>query len=82
MDARSHQQLFDDVLTLNGIPLGWTIDYGLEAWNVPAGVFAHQGTFISALATLACRRGLSDSAPQCDVVSGSPPVPIGTVALG
>lgn len=53
MDARSHQQLFDDVLTLNGIPLGWTIDYGLEAWNVPAGIFAHQGTFISALATLA-----------------------------
>lgn len=52
-DARTHQQLFDDVLTLNGIPLGWSIDYGLEAWNVPAGVFAHQGTFISALATLA-----------------------------
>ena len=52
-DARTHQQLFDDVLTLNGIPLGWSIDYGLEAWNVPAGVFAHQGTFVSALATLA-----------------------------
>jgi hypothetical protein len=52
-DARTHQQLFDDVLTLNGIPLGWSIDYGLEAWNVPAGVFAHQGTFISALAALA-----------------------------
>ena len=51
--ARTHQQLFDDVLTLNGIPLGWSIDYGLEAWNVPAGVFVHQGTFISALTTLA-----------------------------
>lgn len=51
--ARTHQQLFDDVLTLNGIPLGWSIDYGLEAWNVPAGVFAHQGTYVSALTTLA-----------------------------
>ncbi len=51
--ARTHQQLFDDVLTFNNVPLGYTIDYGLEAWTVPANVFNHQGSYISALAALA-----------------------------
>lgn len=51
--ARTHQQLFDDVLTFNGIPLGFDIDYGLEAWSIPPGVWNHQGTYISALNTLA-----------------------------
>jgi hypothetical protein len=50
---RTHQQLFDDTLSINGVSLGYAIDYGLEAWNVPAGVFAHQGTYISAIAALA-----------------------------
>ena len=50
---RTSQQLMEDVLQFNGVPLGYTIDYGLEAWNVPAGVFNHQGTYISALAALA-----------------------------
>lgn len=51
--ARTSQQLMEDVLQFNGVPLGYTIDYGLEAWNVPAEVFNHQGTYISALAALA-----------------------------
>jgi hypothetical protein len=51
--ARTHQQLFDDVLTFNGVPMGWNIDYGLEAWNIPAGVWNHQGTYIGALNALA-----------------------------
>lgn len=50
---RTSQQLMEDVLQINGVPLGFAIDYGLEAWNVPAGVFNHQGTYISALAALA-----------------------------
>ena len=56
-NARTHQQLLGDVLTDNGVPLGWLIDYGLEDWNVPAGVFNHQGTYISALTTLAKAAG-------------------------
>ncbi len=51
--ARTHQQLFDDVLSINGVSLGYAIDYGLEDWAVPAGVFNHQGTYISAIAALA-----------------------------
>ncbi len=50
---RTSQQLMDDVLTVNGVPLGYTVDYGLAPWLVPAGVFSHQGTYISALAALA-----------------------------
>ena len=56
-EARTSQQLMDDVLTLNGIPLGWSIDWGLEAWNVPAGVFSHQGTYLSALVAIAQAAG-------------------------
>ena len=47
-EARTARQLMDDVLTHDGtqygIPLGWAVDFGLTDWNVPAGVFNHQGT--------------------------------------
>jgi len=55
--ARTAQQLMGDVLTLNGVPLGWSIDWGLEDWLVPAGVFSHQGTYISALNAIAQAAG-------------------------
>ena len=51
--ARTSQQLLDDVLTVNGVPIGYDITYGQEAWNVPAGVFGHQGTYIGALVAIA-----------------------------
>jgi hypothetical protein len=51
--ARTARQLMDDVLTLNGIPLGWAIDWGLTDWNVRAGVFTKQGTWIEALVAIA-----------------------------
>ncbi|WP_394474869.1 hypothetical protein [Ralstonia mannitolilytica] len=56
-EARTARQLMDDVLTLNGIPLGWTLDWGLTDWNVPAGVFARQGTWIDALTAIASAVG-------------------------
>jgi hypothetical protein len=56
-EARTARQLMDDVLTHNGaqygIPLGWTVDFGLTDWNVPPGVFNHQGTWIEALIAVA-----------------------------
>lgn len=48
-EPRSAQQLMEDVLTINGIPLGWTVDWALTDWLVPTGVFAKQGTWIEAL---------------------------------
>ena len=52
-EARTARQLMDDVLTVNGVPLGWSVDWGLTDWNVPAGVFAQQGTWIEALTAIA-----------------------------
>ena len=56
-EARTARQLMDDVLTLNGISLGWSVDWGLTDWNVPASVFAHQGTWIEALSSIAGAAG-------------------------
>lgn len=56
-EGRTARQLMDDVLTVNGVPLGWIVDWGLTDWNVPAGAFAHQGTWIEALAAIAGAAG-------------------------
>lgn len=55
--ARTARQLMDDVLTINGVPMGWNLDWGLTDWNVPAGVFSHQGTWIEALNVIAGAAG-------------------------
>lgn len=54
---RTAQQLAADVLTFNGVPLPWTVDWGLTDWLVPAEVFTHQGTHISALNAIAQAAG-------------------------
>ncbi|HOA94765.1 MAG TPA: hypothetical protein PKJ79_13490 [Quisquiliibacterium sp.] len=56
-EGRTARQLMDDVLTINGVPLGWSVDWSLTDWNVPAGAFAHQGTWIEALAAIAGAAG-------------------------
>jgi len=43
------QQLMDEVLQFNEIPLGWTVNWGIDDWLIPADVFNHQGTYITAL---------------------------------
>lgn len=42
-EAKTAQQLLESVL-----PYGWTATWGLTSWLVPAGVWSHQGTPISA----------------------------------
>lgn len=56
-ELRSAQQLMADVLTENGVSLGWDIDFGLTDWNIPAGVFSHTGTFVSAINAIASAAG-------------------------
>ncbi|MGP1690907.1 MAG: hypothetical protein ACTS6O_00245 [Giesbergeria sp.] len=56
-EGRTARQLMDDVLTVNGIPLGWAVDWGLTDWNVPAGAFAPQGSWIEALTAIAGAAG-------------------------
>lgn len=55
--ARTAQQLMADVLTLNGVPIGWDVDWGITDWLVPGNVWAHQGTYMSALRDIADAAG-------------------------
>lgn len=55
--ARTAQQLMGDVLTINGVSLGWTVNWGLTDWLVPAGVFNHNGSYISAINSIAAAAG-------------------------
>ena len=50
--ALTSQQLVDQAL-----PSGWSAFWGLEAWLVPAGVWLHQGTPISAVLAVAAAGG-------------------------
>jgi hypothetical protein len=43
------QQIANEVLTINGVPLGWAVDWQLTDWSVPAGAFSAQGSYIDAL---------------------------------
>lgn len=54
---RTAQQLMADVLTDNGSPLPWDIDWNLEDWTVPAGVFSQSGSYIAALNAIAAAAG-------------------------
>lgn len=55
--SRTAQQLMGDVLTLNGIPLGWTVNWGITDWVVPGNVWTHQGSYMSALTNIAAAPG-------------------------
>ena len=55
--ARTAQQLMQDVLTVNGVGIGWAVDFGLTDWLVPAGAFLHQGTWAGAINEIASAAG-------------------------
>lgn len=54
---RTAQQLMADVLTINGAPIGWAIDWGLTDWPVPAGAWSFQGTYMDAINDIAQAAG-------------------------
>ena len=56
-EDRTAQQLMADVLTVNGVPMGWKVDWGLQDWLVPAGAWAIQGNYIDALNDIAGAAG-------------------------
>ncbi|MFZ6655673.1 hypothetical protein [Undibacterium sp. TJN19] len=55
--ARTAQQLMNDALTVNGVSLGWSVDWRIDDWLVPAGVWSHQGSYMSAINTIAQAAG-------------------------
>lgn len=50
---RTAQQLMLDTLTVNGVPIGWGVDWRLTDWLVPGNVWTHQGVYMSALVDIA-----------------------------
>ena len=55
--ALTAQQLMAAALTINGVGIGWDVDFGLTDWLVPAGAWSHQGTYLSAITTIAAAAG-------------------------
>ena len=51
--AMTAQQALNATLTTNGVPIGWTIDWQIEDWQIPAGIWSHNGTWIDAAKRIA-----------------------------
>lgn len=54
---RTAQQLMLDALTINGVSIGWELDWGLTDWLVPGNTWTHQGAYISAITAIAQAAG-------------------------
>jgi hypothetical protein len=50
---RTAQQLMIDALTVSGVGIGWSLDWQLTDWLVPAGAWSHSGSHIEACARIA-----------------------------
>lgn len=55
--ARTAHQLMGEVLTLNGVPFGWDVDWRMTDWLVPGGAWTFQGSFMAALVDIAGAAG-------------------------
>lgn len=51
------QQLAVNSLTINGVGIGWGVDWQLDDWLVPAGAWALQGSYIAAINDIAQAAG-------------------------
>jgi len=82
---RTAQQLMADVLTVNGVSIGWDVDWGLTDWLVPGNVWSHQGSYISALLDIADAAGAylqpHDTAQTLRVLPRYPAAPWGWAGL-
>lgn len=56
-ESRTAQQLMNDALTTNGVTLGWSVDWRIDDWVVPAGAWSHQGSYMSAANAIAAAAG-------------------------
>lgn len=52
-ETRTAQQLLADALTLNGVSIGWAVDWQIDDWTVPAGAWSHVGTYKEAATRIA-----------------------------
>lgn len=61
-------QLLESVLTFNGVPIGWTVDFQLEDWLIPQGAWTKQSTYIEAVNEIAAAAGGYVQAHRSDKV--------------
>lgn len=55
--AKTAQQIANDVLTVGGVPIGWTVEWNLVDWLVPQNAWTYQGVYIGALQAVAASVG-------------------------
>lgn len=54
---RTARQLAEAALTINGVGIGWDVDWGISDWSVPGDTWTHQGSYISAILDIASAAG-------------------------
>lgn len=55
--ALTARQIVENVLTDNGVSIGWGVDWQMVDWSVPAGVWSHNGSYIDAVNNVARAAG-------------------------
>lgn len=65
---RTAQQLMLDTLAINGVPIGWGVDWGLSDWLVPGGLWSHQGVYMDALLDIAEAGGATIQPHDTDAI--------------
>lgn len=55
--ALTARQIVENVLTDNGVSIGWGVDWQMIDWLVPAGVWSHNGSYIGAVNNVARAAG-------------------------
>lgn len=54
---RTAQQLMNEVLSINGVPLGWAVDWQIPDWYVPGNSWSKHGAYIDAVQDIATAAG-------------------------
>ena len=73
---RTAAQLLDDALKLNGVSIGWSVDFDLDDWLVDAGAWSVQGSHMAgALSVAGAAGGYIQPHPTDDVLRVLPRYP-------
>ena len=66
--ARTAEQLANEVLQINGVSIGWGIDWQMPEWTVPPGLWSSSGAYIDALSEIATAVGATIQPHPTDAV--------------
>ncbi len=73
------EQLMAKALTINGVGIGWDLEFGLSNWQVPGGTWTYQGSYIGAILDIANAAGAivqpHRSAPTLRILPRYPSAP-------